>query len=79
MSDRFKLKYFIPPSMEGGAPNLGEGISRHMPGETTRLYRALVKIPNNTPMTVLIRAENTRRAEKYARNRWPLSTVEILK
>ena len=79
MSDRFTLKYVIPPSMREGQPNLGEGISRHVPGEPTRLYRALVNIPGNTPMKVLVRAENTKRARIYLQNRWPMSTVEVLK
>jgi hypothetical protein len=79
MTDRFALKYVIPPSMREGQPNLGEGISRHVPGEPTRLYRVLVRIPGNTPMKVLVRAESTKRAQKYALNRWPASTVEVLK
>ena len=79
MTNRFTLKYVVPPSMRENAPNLGEGISRPVHGEPTRLYHALVATPGNPPMKVLIRAESAKRAKKYAQNRWPDSNVLITK
>jgi hypothetical protein len=74
----FKPNYIIPPSMVEGAPNLGEGVSRALPGERTKLFTVLVANKAERPMKATVRAANARKAKLYAGNRWPTATITVL-
>jgi hypothetical protein len=80
MSNRDRLKMAIdalfPPEDE---PNLGEGVSRPKPSARTREYRLLIYFQKAKPMKVSLFAETPKHALKYAGNRWPGATVELLK
>lgn len=67
----------IPPGW--AEPNLGEGVSRPKPNEQTRLYRINVKQPGAPLLRVSIPAPSQRKALTYCKNRWPDSTVEVIK
>lgn len=54
---------------------LGPGQSRPVPGARTRMYRLTVKPVDSKPMKVLMRAENSKMALRYASNRWPRAAV----
>lgn len=64
--------YTLPPPAEG-EPNLGEGVSRPRSSARLRHYRMRVEFQQSNPMVMIIAAENKRKAEFYARNRWPLA------
>lgn len=74
----FQPKYNIPPSMQEDAPNLGEGVSRAVPGERTKLFTVLVTIKAERPMKATIRAATVAKAKLYASNRWPTATITFL-
>jgi len=76
---RVEPSYLIPPSMEGTEPYLGEGISRPLPGERTKLFNLLVTTPGTNPMRTTIRAATAAKAKLYAKNRWPDSNAIIIK
>jgi hypothetical protein len=76
---RVEPSYLIPPSMEGAEPYLGEGISRPLPGERTKLFNLLVTVEGTTPMRTTIRAATASKAKLYAKNRWPNSNAIIIK
>jgi hypothetical protein len=65
--------------MEGTEPRLGDGLSRPLPGETTRLYNLLVKSEGEAPLRVTVRAATAAKAKTYATNRWPNSNVIVIK
>jgi hypothetical protein len=53
----------------------GEGISRPVPGEPTRLYRLRVRQPGVSPMKVQLYAESAAKALEYGKARWPNAVV----
>lgn len=57
-------------------PNLGDGVSRPMPGQRTRPYRLKVRRANEQPMFITLSAPTRRDALRYAQNRWPGAQVE---
>lgn len=69
---------FLPLMWQEGEPNLGEGVSRPKNSARTRLYNLLVTFTQTKPMRMSIRAESKRHAIKYANNRWPQATIEVL-
>ena len=71
--------YSIPPSLEGTEPALGDGISRPLPKERTKLFNLLVPTAGARPMKVSIRAATAAKARLYAKNRWPDSNAIIIK
>jgi hypothetical protein len=71
--------YVIPPSMSEAEPYLGEGISRPLPGERTKLFNLLVTIEGTRPMKVSVRAATAAKARLYAKNRWPNSKAIVVK
>ena len=75
---RFQPNYIIPPSMAEDAPNLGEGVSRALPGERTKLFTVLVANKAERPMTATVRAATAAKAKLYASNRWPTATITVL-
>ncbi len=80
MSNRDRIKTALEalsPAEE--EPNLGDGISRPQPNARTREYRLLIYFQKAKPMKVSLMAETQKHALKYASNRWPTATVEILK
>ena len=54
---------------------LGPGQSRPEPGARTQMYRLTVKPVDSKPMKVLMSAENSKMALRYALNRWPHAAV----
>lgn len=66
---------WIPPGWV--EPNLGDGISRPMPKEQTRMYRVNVKQPGMPLMRVAIPAPSKSKALTYCKNRWPDCTAEV--
>jgi hypothetical protein len=80
MSNRDRIKMamdaLFPPEDE---PSLGDGISRPMPKARAREFRLLIHFQKARPMKVALLAETQKHAIKYASNRWPGATVEILK
>jgi hypothetical protein len=76
---RVQPSYAIPPSMDGPQPILGEGISRSLPKERTKLFNLLVTTDGARPMKVSIRAATAAKAKLYAKNRWPDSNAIIIK
>jgi hypothetical protein len=64
--------------MLGPQPKLGEGLSRPLPTEHTKLFNLLVTIKGDRPMRVTIRAATATKAKLYASNRWPDSTATIV-
>jgi hypothetical protein len=64
---------------EGPEPNLGPGVSRPKPNETTREYRLEVKRPGYRPMLITLPAPTRAKAVTYCQNRWPDSTVTPIK
>jgi len=60
-------------------PNLGNGISRPMPEEKTRMFKLLVTMRSSMPMKVEIRAATAAKAKLYASNRWPGSNAIVVK
>lgn len=62
---------------EAGA-RLGPGVSRAADGASTRPFRVRVRLSRGTPMVVTLQAETKARALRYAQNRWPDSTVELI-
>lgn len=68
-----------PLSWPEGEPNLGEGVSRPTARARAKTYSILVRFSQAKPMKATIKAESQRHALKYAKNRWPLATIEILK
>jgi hypothetical protein len=75
----FKSNYAIPPSMDGPQPNIGDGISRPLPDERTKLFNLLVTMKGSNPMRVTIPAATAAKAKLYAKNRWPDSNAIIIK
>jgi hypothetical protein len=71
--------YAIPPSMQEAEPHLGEGISRPLPGERTKLFNLLVTVEGTQPMRTSIRAATAAKAKLYAKNRWPNSNAIVVK
>ena len=76
---RIEPSYLIPPSMSEAEPYLGEGISRPLPGERTKLFTLLVTVEGTNPMKTTIRAATAAKAKLYAKNRWPNSNAIIVK
>jgi len=74
-----KKTTFLPMMWLEGEPNLGEGVSRPNPKARTKLFNVLVTFTQTKPMRMTIRAETKRHAIKYASNRWPQATIEVLK
>jgi hypothetical protein len=60
-------------------PQLGNGISRPMPKEKTRMFKLLVTMKTTMPMKVEIRAATAAKAKLYASNRWPGSKSIVIK
>ncbi len=56
-------------------PHWGQGISRPIRGEKTRLYKLVVRGRGVGEMKVKLRAPNREEAIKYAKNRWPETEV----
>ena len=56
----------------------GDGISRAVPGAKTKKFRIRVSQVGASPMFVELRAESKKHALKYAKARWPMSTVEVV-
>lgn len=80
MSNRDRIKIALDalfPAEE--EPILGDGISRPRPKARTREYQLLVYFQKAKPMKIRLMAETQKHALKYASNRWPTATVEILK
>lgn len=69
---------FLPLLWDEGTPNLGEGVSRPKAKARTKPFTVLVKFNQTKPMRVTLMAETARHAKKYASNRWPDSTIEVL-
>jgi len=57
------------------AASIGPGQSRPLPGVRTKMYRMVVKPINGPKIVVQLPAESKKRAQVYAENRWPGSTV----
>lgn len=55
----------------------GVGISRPSPKARTRNYRVEVWLDGNQKMIVTMPAESKRRAQLYAKNRWPSATITV--
>jgi hypothetical protein len=68
---------YIPPGWV--EPNLGPGISRAKPDESTRLFKLRVKQPTMPAMRVTIPAPSEAKALLYCKNRWPDCTAEVIK
>jgi len=66
-------------SLLPGEPNLGNGISRPMPKEKTKMFKLLVTMKSSMPMKVEIRAATAAKAKLYASNRWPGSKAVVIK
>lgn len=60
------------------ASRLGPGVSRPVDGTSTRSFRVRVRLNRGAPMVVTLQAETKARALRYAQNRWPESTVELI-
>jgi hypothetical protein len=56
----------------------GEGISRPAAKARTRQFRLIVYPQGARPMTWITRAESKSHAVRYAQNRWPGATVEVV-
>ncbi len=56
----------------------GEGVSRPRHGARTREFRVHVRKLGAEPMIWITQAETKRHALRYAQNRWPNATVEVL-
>lgn len=56
----------------------GEGISRPRHNARVKDYTVLVRPRGAQPLKWYMRAESKRAAAKYASNRWPGATVEVL-
>jgi len=56
----------------------GDGISRAVPGAKTKPFRIRVSQVGASPMFVELRAESKSHALKYAKARWPMSTVAVV-
>lgn len=56
----------------------GDGISRPVPGAKTKTFRVRVAQVGASPMFVEMRAESKSHALKYAKARWPMSTIKVL-
>lgn len=69
---------FLPMMWLEGEPNLGEGVSRPKAKARTKLFNVLVTFSSARPMRMTLQAETKRHAMKYASNRWPEATIEIL-
>lgn len=67
---------YIPPGWV--EPNLGPGVSRPHPDESTRLFKVRVQQPKMPTMRVAIRAATKAKALLYCQNRWPDSTAEVI-
>jgi hypothetical protein len=65
--------------MQEAEPHLGEGISRPLPGERTKLFNLLVTVEGTQPMRTSIRAATAAKAKLYAKNRWPNSNAIVVK
>ena len=76
---RVTPSYAIPPTMDGPQPILGDGVSRPLPGERTKLFNLLVTLKGSNPMKVSILAATAAKAKLYAKNRWPGSNAIIVK
>jgi hypothetical protein len=66
----------IPPGWL--EPNLGPGVSRPKPDESTRLFRVHVRQTTSPAMRVTIPAPNKTKALLYCKNRWPDCTAEVI-
>jgi hypothetical protein len=65
--------------MKEAEPYLGEGVSRPLPNERTKLFNLLVTVEGTNPMKVSIRAATAAKAKLYAKNRWPNSKAIVVK
>jgi hypothetical protein len=59
-------------------PTLGPGVSRPSSAAHARLHQMRVKCPGSAVMTVSLLAENRHCALRYAQNRWPDCSVEMI-
>lgn len=55
--------------------SIGPGQSRPVAGARTKLFKMIVTPVDGPGMIVQLQAENAKRAQTYARNRWPDSKV----
>jgi hypothetical protein len=76
---RVTPSYAIPPTMDGPQPILGDGVSRPLPKERTKLFNLLVTLNGSNPMKVSIRAATAAKAKLYSKNRWPGSNAIVVK
>lgn len=60
---------------ESDEAQLGDGISRAVPGEPTEPYVVMVKLPGARPMRLTLHAESLEHAIRYASARWPKGLV----
>jgi hypothetical protein len=67
---------YIPPGWV--EPNLGPGVSRPKPDESTRLFKVHVRQPTMPAMRVTIPAPSKAKALLYCKNRWPNCTAEVI-
>lgn len=70
-----KLRTPLYDIVHGPVPSWGQGISRPVKGEKTRLYKLVVRAKGVGLMKVKLRAPSAEEAIKYAKNRWPESEV----
>lgn len=56
----------------------GPGVSRAADGAAVRAFRLRVKQPHETALIVTLHAETKAKAQRYAQNRWPTATVQLL-
>lgn len=73
-----KKPTFLPMMWLEGEPNLGEGVSRPKHKARTRAFSVLVTFTSAKPMRMTLMAETKKHAIKYASNRWPEATIEVL-
>lgn len=55
----------------------GDGVSRPVPGQTTEMFRVLVRQPGVGPMRVTFPAETAEKALDYAKARWPSAVIRL--
>lgn len=60
---------------EDDEAQLGDGVSRAVPGEPTEPYTVMVKLPGARPMRLTLHAESLEHAIRYASARWPKGLV----
>ena len=58
---------------------IGDGISRPMPRNETRAFKAVLVLKDKTKLTLSrFKAEDKERAKTYLVNRWPGASVQSL-